>query len=50
MRVTLIFPPITDPRAPQLALASLAAVLRAHGVETQLLDLNLSGLHQWISR
>ena len=44
MKATLIFPPATDPRAPQLALPSLAAALRADGVETRLLDLNLAGL------
>src|SRR5262252_11094953 len=44
MKVTLIFPPATDPRAPQLALPSLAAYLRNLGVEVTLLDLNLTSL------
>jgi anaerobic magnesium-protoporphyrin IX monomethyl ester cyclase len=44
MRVTLIFPPATDPRAPHLALPYLAAVLRNAGIETQLIDADVNGL------
>jgi radical SAM superfamily enzyme YgiQ (UPF0313 family) len=44
MKVLLAFPPGTDPRAPHLALPSLAAVLRRAGVETALLDLDVEGL------
>jgi anaerobic magnesium-protoporphyrin IX monomethyl ester cyclase len=44
MRVTLIFPPATDPRAPHLALPYLAAVLRKAGIETQLIDADINGL------
>lgn len=44
-RVTLIFPPATDPRSPHLALPSLAAVLRDAGHEVDLLDLDVGGLH-----
>lgn len=48
-KVTLIFPPVTDPRAPQLALPSLAAVLRPAGVDTELLDLSATGV-EWLLR
>ncbi|WP_328978471.1 radical SAM protein [Streptomyces canus] len=44
MKVTLIFPPATDPRSPHLALPSLAAVLRGSGVDTELLDADLEGM------
>src|SRR5580658_2123508 len=44
MKVSLIFPPGTDPRSPHLALPYLAAVLRRAGVETELLDLDIDGL------
>src|ERR1043166_8880013 len=44
MKATLIFPPAMDPRAPQLALPSLAAFLRNVGVDVTLLDLNLTSL------
>lgn len=44
MRATLIFPPATDPRAPHLALPCLAAVLRPAGVETRLIDADLTSL------
>jgi anaerobic magnesium-protoporphyrin IX monomethyl ester cyclase len=44
MRVTLIFPPATDPRAPHLALPYLAAVLRRAGIKTQLIDADIKGL------
>lgn len=45
MRVTLIFPPATDPRAPHLALPYLAAVLRRAGVPTRLIDADIGGLN-----
>jgi anaerobic magnesium-protoporphyrin IX monomethyl ester cyclase len=44
MRVALVFPPLCDPRAPQLALPSLAAFLRKVGIEVSLYDLNLQGI------
>src|SRR5215208_4552926 len=44
MKVTLIFPPVTDPRSPHLALPSLAAVLRAADINTDLIDLDIEGL------
>jgi hypothetical protein len=44
VKATLIFPPAMDPRAPQLALPSLAAYLRNLGVDVTLLDLNLTSL------
>ena len=44
MKLALIFPPAVDPRSPYLALPSLAAILRAAGVETELVDLNVEGV------
>ena len=44
MRTTLIYPPASDPRAPQLALPSLAASLRQAGEQVDLIDLNLNSL------
>ena len=44
MQVALIFPPFCDPRAPQLALPSLAAMLRRAGIGVSLHDLNLRGI------
>jgi radical SAM superfamily enzyme YgiQ (UPF0313 family) len=44
VHVTLLFPPVTDPRSPHLALPSLAASLRADGVHTVMRDLDLEGL------
>jgi hypothetical protein len=41
MKVLLIFPPISDPRAPHLALACLAAFLRKEGHQVEHLDLDL---------
>jgi anaerobic magnesium-protoporphyrin IX monomethyl ester cyclase len=41
MRVALVHPPTCDPTAPYLALPSLAAFLRARGVEVLLADANL---------
>lgn len=44
-KVTLIFPPATDPRGPHLALPSLTAWLRQCGIEVVQLDLDIEGLH-----
>ncbi|WP_018263007.1 B12-binding domain-containing radical SAM protein [Methylobacterium sp. WSM2598] len=44
MRVALIFPPATDPRAPHLGLPCLAAVLREAGIRTDLIDADIGGL------
>lgn len=44
MSVALIFPPVVDPRAPHLALPSLAAYLRAHEVDVHLFDCNVHGM------
>ena len=41
MKTALIFPPICDPTAPYIALPSLAAWLRSHGIETVPIDANL---------
>ena len=41
MKVALIFPPICDPTAPYIALPSLTAWLRSHGIETVPMDANL---------
>lgn len=44
MSVALIFPPVVDPRGPHLALPSLAAYLRAQGVDVHLFDANVRSL------
>ncbi len=44
MTVALIFPPVVDPRAPHLALPSLAAYLRCRGVAVEMFDLNAHGM------
>ena len=44
MRVALLYPPAGDVRAPQLALPSLAAYLRAAGHEVSQRDLNLTAV------
>jgi radical SAM superfamily enzyme YgiQ (UPF0313 family)/L-ascorbate metabolism protein UlaG (beta-lactamase superfamily) len=44
MHVALLFPPVTDPRAPHLAIPSLAASLRRDGIRTTIRDLNIEGL------
>ncbi len=44
MTVALLFPPGADPRAPYLALPSLAAALRREGISVTMRDLNLEGL------
>lgn len=41
VKTALLYPPFMDPRAPQLALPSLAAFLRQHSVEVSLHDLAL---------
>ena len=43
MHIALLFPPSVDPRAPHLAIPSLAAFLRANGVRVTVRDLNLEG-------
>ena len=48
MHIALLFPPVTDPRAPHLAVPSLAAHLRAAGVRTTVRDLNLEGFFHLI--
>ncbi len=45
MKVTLIFPPATDPRSPQLALACLAAYIRPMGIDVTFHDLDIGGIH-----
>jgi hypothetical protein len=42
MKVALIFPPICDPTAPYVALPSLTAWLRFHGIEVVPIDANLA--------
>jgi anaerobic magnesium-protoporphyrin IX monomethyl ester cyclase len=44
VHVALLNPPATDPRAPTLALPSLAAFLRAAGVRVTVRDLGIEGL------
>src|SRR5688572_24492766 len=44
MKTALIYPPFMDPRAPQLALPSLAAFLRANDVTVTMYDLAIDGL------
>ena len=44
MTVALIFPPVVDPRAPHLALPSLAAFLRSHGIDVRMYDLNVRSM------
>ncbi|MEO8304977.1 MAG: radical SAM protein [Betaproteobacteria bacterium] len=44
MHVALLFPPAADPRAPHLAIPSLAACLKRDGVRVTVRDLNLEGL------
>ncbi len=41
MKVALVFPPICDPTAPYIALPSLTAWLRSHGIEAVPIDANL---------
>ena len=43
-RVTLILPPVGDPRAPHLSLPALTGFLRARGVEVQQIDADLESL------
>ncbi|MBI4694502.1 MAG: radical SAM protein [Gammaproteobacteria bacterium] len=47
MSIALIFPPVVDPRAPHLALPSLAAYLREQGEDVRLYDCNAAGL-RWL--
>ncbi len=41
MRLVLIYPPFGDPRAPQLALPSLAAFARGQGIAVEMIDANV---------
>jgi hypothetical protein len=41
MKAALLYPPFMDPRAPQLALPSLAAALRPNSVAVSMHDLAL---------
>ena len=45
MHVQLLFPAATDPRAPHLAIPSLAAHLRAAGIRTTVTDLDVCLLY-----
>lgn len=47
--VVLIFPPQCDPRAPYLALPTLAASLRAAGIPVTLLDANLAAYRHFLA-
>jgi radical SAM superfamily enzyme YgiQ (UPF0313 family) len=49
VKVTLIYPPFSDARAPQLGLPQLAAYLRAHGVTVELQDANADAVW-WLAR
>lgn len=44
MRIALIFPPGSDPRAPHLAIPALTAHLRQAGIEVEPVDLDIEGL------
>lgn len=50
MKVMLLFPPHWEPMMPHLALPSLAAYLRSHGVEVIQWDLNIEVFDQVLSR
>src|SRR5689334_23937767 len=50
MRALLLFPPNWTPSMPHLALPSLAAYLRVHGVEVQQRDLNCEVFDQVLTR
>jgi hypothetical protein len=49
MKVSLVFPPTCDPTAPYLALPTLAAALRADGVDVSLVDANVEA-HAFLLR
>jgi anaerobic magnesium-protoporphyrin IX monomethyl ester cyclase len=48
--VVLLFPPAVDPRAPHLAIPSLAAALRQEGARVTAFDLNLRGMLWLVQR
>lgn len=48
-RVTLVFPPPGEPRAPYLALPTLAATLRAAGIAVTMHDANLAAFQYFLS-
>jgi len=50
VKVMLLFPPHWEPMMPHLALPSLAAYLRSHGVEVIQWDLNIEVFDQVLSR
>lgn len=50
MKVMLLFPPNWTPTMPHLALPTLAAYLRGHGVEVTLRDLNLEIFDEILTR
>ena len=50
MRVLLLFPPSWTPSMPHLALPSLTAYLRAHGIEVCQRDLNCEVFDHFLSR
>jgi anaerobic magnesium-protoporphyrin IX monomethyl ester cyclase len=50
MRVALIYPPSCDPTAPYLALPTLAASLRARGIEVFLIDANIEAYDHLLRR
>ena len=49
MSIALLFPPGTDPRAPHLALPSLAAATRGANLKTTMWDLDIGGLISLLS-
>jgi hypothetical protein len=50
MRVALVYPPSCDPTAPYLSVPTLAAWLRAHGVDVLSIDANVEAWESLLSR
>ncbi len=50
MRVALVYPPACDPTAPYLALPTLTAWLRTHGIEVLPIDANVEAWEWLLSR
>jgi hypothetical protein len=50
MKVALVYPPACDPTAPYLSLPTLAAQLRGHGVDVELVDANVEAFDWLLSR
>ena len=50
MKVMLLFPPNWNPAMPHLALPTLTAFLRAHGVEVIQRDLNIEVFDEVLTR